>query len=340
MTNTQGSTFDGALIVIPCLNEARHLPGLLTVLGQEAPTALIVVADGGSTDGSPDIVRDFAARGAQVRLMENPRRIQSAGVNLAARRFGAEREWMIRVDAHCGYGPGFLTGLLAAADRTGATSVVVPMATEGETCFQKACAAAQNSVLGTGGSAHRRLGEGQFVDHGHHALFRLEAFLAAGGYDETFSHNEDAELDARLVEAGARIWLEPAAAIVYYPRRTPAALFRQYIKYGEGRARTIQRHRPKLKVRQMLPLVVAPAVLVALAGFAWWPLALPALMWAALCLGFGVLLGVRQRSACAALAGVAAMIMHFAWSAGFLHQMLLGRRPGARPIALSTEPAG
>ena len=40
------------LIVIPCLNEEAHLPGLLAQLLDENPDARIVVADGGSTDAS------------------------------------------------------------------------------------------------------------------------------------------------------------------------------------------------------------------------------------------------------------------------------------------------
>ena len=36
---------------------------------------------------------------------------------------------------------------------------------------------------------------------------RIAAFRAVGGYDESFSHNEDAELDYRLRQAGYRIWM-------------------------------------------------------------------------------------------------------------------------------------
>ena len=64
-------------------------------------------------------------------------------------------------------------------------SVVVSMLTSGSGAVQKAVAAAQNSKLGTGGSKHRHLSAGEWVDHGHHALMRISAFTAVGGYDET-----------------------------------------------------------------------------------------------------------------------------------------------------------
>ena len=48
-----------------------------------------------------------------------------------------------------------LIGLVEAATATRAESVVVPMRTVGESCFQIAAATAQNSRIGAGGSAHR-----------------------------------------------------------------------------------------------------------------------------------------------------------------------------------------
>jgi succinoglycan biosynthesis protein ExoA len=242
--------------------------------------------------------------------------------------------WLIRIDAHCRYPDGYARGLVETAERTAAASVVVPMITQGQACFQKACAAAQNSVLGAGGAAHRKVGAAQFVDHGHHALFDLAAYAGVGGYDESFSHNEDAELDLRLARAGARVWLEPSLAIVYFPRSAPGPLFRQYFNYGKGRARTIQRHRTRLKARQAAPLAIAPVVLAAIAGLWFWPFALPAAAWAAACLAYGVMLSGKTRSVCVLLSGPAAMIMHFAWSLGFWRQALLGPRPGPEPQAL------
>lgn len=316
------------LIVIPCLNEEAHLPGLLAQLLEDNPGALIVVADGGSTDSSRTIVADLAQSHSRLRLMNNPARLQAAGVNLAVRSFGQGIDWLVRIDAHCDYPRDYVAGLIRAARQHGATSVVVPMVTRGQAPFQSAVAAAQNSVLGNGGSPHRNMGAGRFVDHGHHALFDLTMFRKVGGYDERFSHNEDAELDYRMKQLGGRIWLEPAQAIIYYPRRSPGSLLRQYMGYGKGRAQNVRRHRMRMAPRQALPLVVAPAVMAGLAGLAIGLLAplagllaLPMLCWALLCCAYGAVLAVRQRRASVLYAGIAAMIMHFGWSLGFLYEM-------------------
>lgn len=322
-----GGTGEGVLIVIPCLNEEAHLPGLLQAIIEDAPLAQVVVADGGSRDASRAIVAARAAVHPRLMLLDNPRKLQSAGVNAAVRAFGDGGRWLVRVDAHCGYPRDYVTGLVEAASRTGADAVVVPMRTIGHGGFQRAVAAAQNSRLGTGGSPHRHVGEGRFVDHGHHALCRLDLFRQVGGYDESFSHNEDAELDHRLGLAGARIWLEPSLAIDYSPRSRPVPLFRQYLAYGKGRAMTVRKHRMRMKPRQLAPLAVAPAVLAVLAAPVTLLLALPALGWAMACLGGGAVLAIRRRDRAVVASGPAAMLMHLGWSLGFWKQWVRSKVP-------------
>jgi succinoglycan biosynthesis protein ExoA len=241
---------------------------------------------------------------------------------LAVRAFGEGRQWLVRLDAHAQYPAGYVGILIGEAHRTGASSVVVAMTSRGSEPFQSAVAAVQNSVLGAGGAAHRRAGKAQFVDHGHHALFNLPRFLAVGGYDESASHNEDAEFDIRLTRAGGKIWLTRAVEVVYFPRSTVQALYRQYFCYGRGRAATLVRHRKVPKLRQLLPAGVAPAI-AAISLTPWQMVAaIPALFWAASCVLFGGILGLKVGARGAVFAGIAAMTIHTAWSIGFWWELL------------------
>ena len=76
------------------------------------------------------------------------------------------------------------------------------------------------------------------------------------------------------------------------------------------------------KLRQSLPLAVAPALMLALLAPFNLIFALPAASWMAICTGYGLLLGARERSACVAMSGPAAMVMHFGWSVGFLREAI------------------
>jgi len=332
-----------ALVVVPTLNEAAHIVGVLDRL-LEAPSPdvqlQVVVADGGSQDGTRELVEDFARRDPRVRLLHNSARIQSAAVNLAVRRYGEENDILIRCDAHSQYPANFCGRLVETLERTGADAVVVPLDSWGETPLQRAIAWVSNSPIGTGGSAHRAGTKSGFVDHGHHAAFQLRSFRAAGGYDQTFTHNEDAELDCRQRALGARIYLDAELRVGYWPRKTLSALYRQYFKYGEGRSRTVRRHPHSLRVRQLAVPAHLALSLLAIAAAPWvvWTLLWPALYLAALCAVCGKI-SLAQRSAYGFLGVAAAVTMHAAWACGFFaglaaHRERLWARHMAVPLRL------
>ncbi|WP_265502471.1 glycosyltransferase family 2 protein [Paracoccus beibuensis] len=321
----------GLLIVIPTLNEAAHVADVLASVCAfpAAEGATIVVADGGSTDATRDIVQKAAAGDARIRLIDNPGRLQAAAVNTAVARIGGDATWLLRMDAHSFYPGDFADTLLAEAAATGADSVVVSMDARGRGFWQRAIAAAQNSRLGNGGSAHRLAGKGAWVDHGHHALMRIRAFRAVGGYDEAFSHNEDAELDHRLKQAGYRIWLTGRTRLVYVPRSSLAPLMRQYQAFGRGRRRNLSKHGARPGARQAVVALLTPALaLVVLTPIAW-VFALPLLAWLATCLAGGIAIAATNRSLAGLPAGFFAGAMHLAWSFGFWREWLaVGRKGG------------
>lgn len=327
-----------ALVVIPCLNEAPYLASVLDILAADQAAGRIVVADGGSTDGSQEIVAQWAARDPRITIMHNPDKSQSAGVNRAVAEYAADYRWVVRVDGHCSYPDCYVSRLIATAEKRGAASVVVPMISEGSRCFQRAAATAQNSVIGTGGSSHRRITSAHYVDHGHHALMDIAKFISVGGYCENMPCNQDAELDYRISQELGRIWLEPELAIRYFPRRSPLALFRQYFKHGKGRARNVRRHAMPLKLRQVIPPTIICAVaMLPLAVFH--PLfALPTLAWALLTMAAGLFVGLHAGGGCAFGAGIAAMIMHIAWGTGFLMEWLRYNPPTPRHGFLHGKP--
>lgn len=313
------------LAVIPTLNEARHIEACIRSLmtGEDRLREVpLTVVDGGSTDETVEIVKRMMREFPNLRVLHNPLRLQSAAINLAADEHGTkETRYLVRCDAHSIYPDNFIIDVADALETTQAASVVVPMDAAGETCFEKANAWIVDTPLGSGGSAHRGGRKSAFVDHGHHAGFDMAVFQMIGGYDETFSHNEDAEYDDRLVQAGGRIYLDADIRIQYVPRGTIRSLARQYFNYGKGRARTVLKHKRHLKIRQAVPIMALLGSLFGLlaAPFYWPALVLP--------LGYASLLALAslavmawKRSWCGALAGIASGTMHMSWAAGFLVQ--------------------
>jgi len=309
------------LVVIPCLNEIKHIKGLLESLDYLQDTE-IVVADGGSTDGTQDAVLEAISKNKQIKLLHNPKKIQSAAINLAVAQYAADAKYLVRLDAHGEYPANFVTDLINEAEQTSADSVVVSMNTIGKSDFQKAVAVAQNSKLGNGGSAHRNESlQGKWVEHGHHALMRIEAYKNVGGYDESFVANEDAELDFRLLAAGFKIWLTGATTMNYFPRDSFYGLYVQYYRYGLGRASNVLKHNQIPKLRQMIPLSVFPCLLLTLLSPISAIFTLPFLGWLFICLSYGLLLGFQNKSLSTCVSGCIAATMHMGWSIGFCKQL-------------------
>ncbi|WP_299199322.1 glycosyltransferase [uncultured Amphritea sp.] len=316
------------IIIIPCLNEQPYIANLIDYLIADLNISvtdsepLLVMVDGGSSDGTQEIIKSYAQKYASVIYLQNPAKLQSCAINLAVKTYADNAEYLIRLDVHADYPSGYVSTLLLEALENHADSVVVTMDTQAKTPMQAVIAAAQNSVLGNGGSGHRNnLAEGRWIDHGHHALINVKAYKQVGGYDESFSHNEDAELDYRLRQAGFNIWLTGKTNIVYYPRATLPALFKQYKGYGRGRAKNIIKHKVVPKLRQCIPMSIFPLFLLFILGTFCWPIAVPFSTWLILSLVVGILIGHKSLSEYGSiryLVGLAAATMHFAWSLGFV----------------------
>jgi succinoglycan biosynthesis protein ExoA len=311
-------------IIVPALNEENYIRKAIASLipTDDCLDYELIVLDGGSTDRTPLIVKEMALGNPRIRLEPNPARYQSAAVNRGAKLAKPASDIIIRADSHAEYPPGFVAGLARELRGRDVASVVVPMRTRGKRFLQRGIAAAQNSRLGNGGALHRITNISRYVDHGHHAAFERNRFLAIGGYDESFTHNEDDEFDIRLRNSGARIWLCSEFTISYFPRNSLGQLARQYFNHGSGRARTMLKHRRPPKVRQLLPLGVLTTNMLSVPlglGFGW-PFFLPSLAYIGACLTGGVVLALSGRDSAGCAAGPAAMVMHQSWAAGFVYR--------------------
>lgn len=98
------------VVIVPFLNEEAHLPSLLESLeGQTRAPDHLVLVDDGSTDGSPAMAKNFAARHPYARTLHRPQqprtrdRLKSAS-ELGAWRWGLEStgldgDLLVKLDA-------------------------------------------------------------------------------------------------------------------------------------------------------------------------------------------------------------------------------------------------
>jgi cellulose synthase/poly-beta-1,6-N-acetylglucosamine synthase-like glycosyltransferase len=255
-------------IIIPCFNEEPTIEAVVRgAMAQRYPPSLleILVCDGRSRDATRAIVARLAAEDPRVRLLDNPHRFPSAGLNEGIRR--ASGAVIVRMDAHAEYAPDYVAAAVDALRRTGAVTAGGAARPRARSAFQRALCAALGSPLGVGGSAYRNATREGFVESVWGGAFRREAFERVGLFDPEARANEDAELNQRILEAGGLVYLSRDIVSFYYPRASLPKLAAQYFAYGAGRARTLLCRRRLLSPRPLVPFatVTAFSVLAALA---------------------------------------------------------------------------
>lgn len=251
-------------IAIPCLDEARFIENCLrSVRAQTYPSdrTEILIADGGSGDGTREILSRLAREDARIRVIDNPDRIQAAGLNRILAE--ARGDVFVRLDVHCEYAPDYVEKCLEVLERTHADNVGGAPRCRGESRFQRAVCAALRSPLGAGGAPQWNPANEGNVHSVPFGALRRKTLEAVGGFDARAVTNEDAELNQRLIASGRRVYLSREIVFAYFPRASPIALARQYFRYGKGRARTLVKHRELLNPRPAMPFL---AVIIAFAA--------------------------------------------------------------------------
>jgi glycosyltransferase involved in cell wall biosynthesis len=193
-----------------------------SIASQTRPPDEVVMCDGGSIDGTAEILR--AADG--VTLLEDDGANIARGRNLAIR--AATHDVIAVSDADCVLDPGWLAALLEAIER-GADVAMGTSEPLTRSLFQDLAAAIAVPD-------RSELREERFLPSSRSVAFRREAIEAAGGYPEWLDIGEDMFVNHRWVELDMRMELVPEAVVHWGARDTLGGHWRQYRAYAEGDA--------------------------------------------------------------------------------------------------------
>ena len=163
------------------------------------------------------------------------------------------------------------------------------------------------------------------VDTVYLGAMRREQFEAIGGFRQFPSGtSEDADFYFRWRREGGKVFVDPSIVSEYAPRDDPGALWRQYLRYGMGKAEMLWRNGTLPSWRPLAPLgLVVGLLLLTVVGLVtqvWFPLSVLTGLWLLL------LIWVALRSDESA-PGVfaAAAIMHLGYGVGVLWGLVRGR---------------
>jgi glycosyltransferase involved in cell wall biosynthesis len=250
-------------VVIPCRNEAGMIERCLQSVGQlEPPTGgmEIIVAEGMSEDGTREILARYEKDvngqphgfcGPFIRVIENPGKIVSTGLNAAIR--AARGDIIVRMDAHTEFAPDYVRQCVAQMEKTGADNVGGPARTKPGTYIERAIAAAYHSPFSVGGARFHDIRYEGLVDTVTYGCWHKEVFERFGYFDEALVRNQDDEHNLRIVRGGGKVWQSPEIKSWYRPRGSLRGLFMQYMQYGYWKVPVIKKHQMPASFRQLVP---------------------------------------------------------------------------------------
>ena len=205
-------------------DSAPHVQEFLgSVAAQTVKPEEVIVVDGGSTDGTLELLR--AADG--ITLMESPGANISRGRNLALA--AATHDLIAVSDADCVLEPGWL-GALANQIEAGADVAMgfyVPI-TDG---FLQECMAVTNLPL-----SPNEVDPSRFMPSARSVAFRRDAIDVVGGYPEWLDIGEDMWVNLRWRERGLDMRFAADAVVRWRLRTGLRQTWVQYFRYARGDA--------------------------------------------------------------------------------------------------------
>jgi glycosyltransferase involved in cell wall biosynthesis len=258
-------------VIATVLNEREAIERLLDSLEiQSRPPDEVVIADGGSTDGTLAVLTAWAASGRlPLRVLRKPGANISAGRNAAIA--AARGDVIAATDAGVRIKRDWLAALVAPfeAQEAGRFVAVVSgwFVADPQNAFETAMGATILPHL-------QEIKAETFLPSSRSVAFRKVAWQAVGGYPEWLDYCEDLIFDLRLRDLYGPSLFVPEAAVYFRPRSSLRAFFKQYYHYarGDGKA-DLWRRRHAIRYLTYLaagPLLVGLAVLQS----PWWGLAL------------------------------------------------------------------
>jgi glycosyltransferase involved in cell wall biosynthesis len=237
-------------LIVTVLNEAASIDGLLAgVAAQTRPPDEVVIADGGSTDGTWQRLVTWSPR-LPLRLVRVPGASIAAGRNAAINACSAEL--LAVTDAGVRLEPDWLANLLARL-RPEIDVVAGFFVPDPQTTFEVAMGATVLPSL-------QDVRAETFLPSSRSVLVRRRAWQQVGGYPAWLDYGEDLVFDLALRRAGYGFAFASDAIVRFRPRSSLRAFFVQYLHYarGDGKANLW----PRRHAIRYLTYLLAPWLLV------------------------------------------------------------------------------
>lgn len=248
-------------VIVPIYNEKRYIVKLLESLCANSypySDMEILLLDGGSTDGTREIVSEYCVKYPHLRLVDNPNKFQVFALNVGIEQ--AKGQNIIRCDAHAEYPSDYFRTLSTLLDELPADlgNVGIKADTTAPDGSDQSILIAYllSSKYGVGNSHRSIRGKGLVeADTLLFGAWRKRVFDDVGLFDTDFIRGQDYEHNLRLREKGYKVIVDTDRSFKYYTRSSYTKFCKMMFQYAYAKPFIIRKHRRSLNFRSLVPLI-------------------------------------------------------------------------------------
>lgn len=251
-------------IICPAYNEEKYIERTLDSFLMQQYHSFdleILICDGMSTDGTRAIVKQYAAKHPNIKLVDNVKRKTPFAFNIGLKEAGGE--YIAILGAHSEYDSNYLQVCYDELIRTNAIGcsgrVITKSAFHG---FEaKMCEWIMLSSFGVSGNSFRVMKEG-YVYSVNFPVFKKQPLIDLGGYDETLERNQDNDMNQRLLDAGYKLYCTWKTKCLYRPPSNLNKLMQYAFRSGFWNANSFIVHRKSMRLHHFIPFLFAITLLL------------------------------------------------------------------------------
>ena len=255
-------------IIIPCFNEVEFIRQCVASIDlsckEYGEKYEIIIADGGSDDGTLELLTELSSNYEFLNVINNPNKLQVYALNQMISVLTGE--YVIRCDAHAIYGVNYvsdLVGFLVDNPDVGnaGTQVITKSVKKG--LVADSISVCLGSRFGVGGS-HRSIFFSEIIDCDTvlFGAWNRRIFEEVGLFDVNFIRGQDLEHNIRIARKGYRVVQLPIEGVTYFSRNNYKKLFNMMKQYASVKPMLFKKGYGFPNYRSLIPFLMYAFFLV------------------------------------------------------------------------------
>lgn len=243
-------------VVIALKNESKYINGCLESLLNQTYNEKryeILIYDGGSDDGTKEILDTINNKNPQIKVYNNPKGMAAAGWNSGFRE--SKAKYVVMMGGHTQVAPDFIEKNLDILENENVCCTGGRVEAIGEDLKSQAIALAFNHPFGAGDARYRYSKKKCYVETVNYGMYRKSVVDSVPPINENIKRGEDWEYNYKIVQKFGKMVYSPEIRSYYYSRSRFLKLWKRQYDAGKYKIDIIRKYPGSILMRHIIPFL-------------------------------------------------------------------------------------